>query len=128
VVQTTLGSPVSVNVTMDGGADVSSAPMQISWDPKVLKLNDVIRGDFLSSDGQQPVFTKNVLNDTGTATVQLSRQPGTPGVNGSGVLVTLSFQAVGKGSTPVFIPNLSVRNSQGQPVADGSPRMTVSVQ
>ena len=68
------------------------------------------------------------MNDTGTATVQLGRQPGTPGVNGAGVLVTLSFQAVGKGSTAVFIPNLSVRNSQGQPVADGSPRMTVSVQ
>jgi general secretion pathway protein D len=128
VVQTTIGSTVSVNVTMEGGADVGSAPMQISWDPKVLKLNDVIRGDFLSSDGQQPVFTKNVMNDTGTATIQLGRQPGTPGVNGSGVLVTLSFQAVGKGTTPVFIPNLSVRNSQGQPVADGSPRMTVNVQ
>lgn len=128
VVQTGVGSTVSVSLAMEGGADVSSAPMQISWDPKILKLNDVIRGDFLSSDGQQPVFTKNVMNDTGTATVQLSRQPGTPGVNGSGVLVTLTFQAVGKGSTPVFIPNLSVRNSQGQSVADGSPRMTVNVQ
>ncbi len=128
IVQTGVGSTVSVSLAMEGGADVSSAPMQISWDPKILKLNDVIRGDFLSSDGQQPVFTKNVMNDTGTATVQLSRQPGTPGVNGSGVLVTLNFQAVGKGSTPVFIPNLSVRNSQGQPIADGSPRMTVNVQ
>ncbi|HTQ52828.1 MAG TPA: cohesin domain-containing protein, partial [Bryobacteraceae bacterium] len=128
VVQTGVGSTVSISVTMEGGTDVSSAPMQISWDPKILKLNDVVRGDFLSSDGQQPVFTKNVMNDTGTATVQLGRQPGTPGVNGSGVLVTLNFQAVGKGSTPVFIPNLSVRNSQGQPVADGSPRMTVNVQ
>jgi general secretion pathway protein D len=128
VVQTAVGSTVSVNVMLESGADVSSAPMQISWDPKILKLNDVVRGDFLSSDGQQPVFTKNVMNDTGTATVQLGRQPGTPGVNGSGVLVTLNFQAVGKGSTPVFIPNLSVRNSQGQPVADGSPRMTVNVQ
>jgi general secretion pathway protein D len=126
--QTAVGSTVSVSVTMDGGTDVSSAPMQISWDPKVLKLNDVIRGDFLSSDGQQPVFTKNVMNDTGTASIVLGRQAGTPGVNGSGVLVTLNFQAVGKGSSPVFIPNLSVRNSQGQQVADGSPRMTVSVQ
>jgi general secretion pathway protein D len=128
VVQTAVGSSVNVSVTLDGGADVASAPMQISWDPKVLKLNDVTRGDFLSSDGQQPVFTKNVMNDSGTATIQLGRQPGTPGVNGSGVLVTLNFQAVGKGATPVFIPNLTVRNSQGQPVAGGSPRMTVSVQ
>ena len=53
----------------------------------------MVRGDFLASDGQQPVFTKNIMNDTGTATIQLNRQPGTPGVNGGGVLVTLNFQA-----------------------------------
>jgi general secretion pathway protein D len=127
-VQTGVGSPVSLSLAIEGGTDVSSAPMQISWDPKILKLNDVTRGDFLSNDGQQPIFTKNIMNDSGTATIQLGRQPGTPGVNGSGVLVNLNFQAVGKGTGLVFIPNLMVRNSQGQPVVSGSPRATVSVQ
>ena len=39
------------------------------------RLNDVGRGDLLASDGQQPVFTKNIQNDAGTATVQLNRLP-----------------------------------------------------
>ena len=53
--------------------------------------------------------------------------PGTPGVNGSGVLVTLNFQAVSKGTTAVTISNLSVKNSQGQAIAAGTPRLTVNV-
>ena len=101
--------------------------MEIHFDPKILRLNDVVRGDFFSRDGQQPLFTKNILNDTGTATIQLNRLAGTPGVTGSGVLVTLNFQAVGKGTTAVTISNLSVSNSQGQAIASGTPQLTVNV-
>ena len=49
------------------------------------------------------------------------------GVSGTGVLTTLVFQAVAKGSTTVTIPNLTVRNAQGQVVFSGSPRLTISV-
>ncbi len=127
-VETRMGSQLSLSLMLDGGADVSSAPMQIQYDPKVLKLNDVMRGDFLSSGGQQPVFTKNIMPDLGMATVQLNRQPGTPGVNGAGVLLVLNFQAVGRGATVVSVPNLTVRNSQGVVVSAGTPRVGVSVQ
>jgi hypothetical protein len=73
------------------------------------------------------VFTKNIQNDTGAALVNLNRLPQTPGVGGSGVLVSLVFQAVGTGNTTVTVPNMTVRNTQGQPVFSGSPQMTVTV-
>jgi hypothetical protein len=127
-VETRVGGSVSVSLLIDGGTDVASAPLTIKFDPQKLKLNDVVRGDFLASDGQMPVFTKNIMNDTGSATIQLNRPPGTPGVNGGGVLVTLNFQAVSRGMTVVNVPGLMIRNSQGQPVADGNPQLTISVQ
>ena len=108
--------------------DVASAPMQIQFDPRILRLNDVVPGDFLASDGQQPVFTKNIISDSGSAIIQLNRTPGTPGVNGGGVLVTLNFQAIARGMTVVNIPGLMVRNSQGQPVATGNPQVSIRVQ
>jgi general secretion pathway protein D len=127
-VEVTRGSPVSVSLLIEGGSDVAAAPMQIQFDPKVLQLSGVAPGDFLSADGQQPVFAKNVMNETGQATIQLNRQPGNPGVTApSGTLVTLNFQAIGQGSTVVTVPNLTVRNSQGAPVATGSPRLNVTV-
>ena len=79
-----MGNNFTVAVTIDGGADIASAPMQVRFDPKVLRLNDVTRGDYLSNDSQPPVFTKNIMNDSGAAVVQLNRPPGTPGANGSG--------------------------------------------
>ena len=85
-------------------------------------------GDFLASDGQQPVFTKNIISDSGSAIIQLNRTPGTPGVNGGGVLITLNFQAIARGMTVVNIPGLMVRNSQGQPVATGNPQVSIRVQ
>ena len=69
----------------------------------------------------------NVTSDTGVATIQLNRQPGTPGVNGSGVLVTLNFTAIGRGITVVNIPGLTVRNSQGQALPAGNPQLQIAV-
>lgn len=126
-VETSTGSSFTVALSLEGGADVAAAPLQIRFDTKALRLNDVVRGDFFSSDGQQPVFTKQFDNEAGVATIQLNRLPGTPGVNGSGVLITLNFQAVGRGATSVTIPNLSVRSSQGQVLASGSPQLQVNV-
>ncbi len=114
-------------VQLEGGADVASAPLAVQFDPKVLRLNDVTRGDFLSSDGQPPVFTKNIMNDTGAASVQLNRPPGTPGANGSGTLVTLTFQATARGATTVTLPNVTIKDSKGQVIASGSPRLAVNV-
>ena len=121
------GTQFSVTLSLDGGTDVAYAPLQIQFDPKLLSLSDVSRGGLLANDGQQPVFTKNVLNEMGTAVVQLNRQPGTPGVNGSGPLVTLTFEALARGATLVAIPNLVIRNSQGVVVHSSAPTLSVTI-
>ena len=120
-------STVTVALTIDNASDVASAPLTVQFDPKVLRLTDVGRGDFFSSDGQIPVFTKNIQNDAGTAIVNLNRLPQTPGASGSGVLVSFTFQCVNAGTSAVTIPNLTVRNTQGQTVFSGSPRIAVNV-
>jgi general secretion pathway protein D len=126
-VDTNAQGTTTVALIIENATDVASAPLQVSFDPKVVKLNDAGRGDFFSSDGQTPVFTKNIQNDAGAAAMNLNRLPNTPGVSGTGVLTTLIFQAVAKGSSTVTVPNLTVRNSQGQVVFSGSPQMTINV-
>jgi hypothetical protein len=118
---------VTVSLLIEGGADVASAPMQIQFDPKFLRLNDVILGDFFSKDGRQPVFTKNILNDTGVAIIQLNHPPGSRGAGGSGTLVSLNFQAVARGTTVVMIPHLAVRNAKGAVISNSTPQLTVTV-
>lgn len=118
----------SVAVAVNNASDLVSAPMQIHFDPRVLRLNDIASGDFLAQGGVQPVFTKNIQNDSGTATVQLNRPAGSPGSAGSGVLLTLNFQAVGPGSTTVTLSGLSLRNSQNQVIGGGNPGLPVRIQ
>ncbi len=118
---------VTVNLMVDNASDLASTPMQIRFDPKILRLNDVTRGDLLAGDGKQVTFSKNILNDTGEATVNVSRFPATGGVTGSGSIVTLVFQAVARGDTVVTVPNLTLRNSQSQAILTATPVLAVSV-
>lgn len=126
-IATQLSAAVTVSLLVQNAADLGSAPMQIKFDPKILRLNDIVRGNLFSGDGQQPVFSKNIMNDTGEATVNLARPPGTAGASGSGTLITLVFQAVGRGDTTVTIPNLTLRNSRSQPLATMSPKLVINV-
>jgi general secretion pathway protein D len=118
---------LTVALIIENATEAASAPLQVTFDPKVVKMNDAGRGDFFSSDGQIPMFTKNIQNDAGAAAMNLNRLPNTSGVSGSGVLTTLTFQAIAKGSTTVTVPNLTVRNAQGLVVFSGSPQMTINV-
>jgi general secretion pathway protein D len=127
-IDTNLPGTFTVAVAVNNATDAVSAPMQIQFDPRVLRLNDVSSGDFLAQGGVQPVFAKNIQNDAGTATVQLSRPPGAAGVSGAGVLITLSFQTVARGNTTITITNAGVRNSQNQIIGDGNPGLAVRVQ
>ncbi|MGA3075837.1 MAG: cohesin domain-containing protein [Bryobacteraceae bacterium] len=126
-VETIMGGSFSVNLVMANATDLFSAPLQIKFDPKVLKLNDVAQGNLMASDGQQATFTKNIQNDTGEADITLNRLPGTGGITGSGMLVTLSFTTLARGATSVSAPAFSPSNSQGQPISNSSPLLTVNV-
>lgn len=127
-VATKVSSALTLMVQLDNGTDLTGAPMKIKWDPKVLRLNDVNKGTLFVGDSQQNIFTRNIRNDAGEASVELTRKPGLPGVNGSGSLVTLVFQAVGKGSTAVEVLDLSVKNSKLEPVNVQNPTVTVNVE
>lgn len=122
-----MGSNITVSLAAASVTGAMNAPLQIHYDPKVLRLNDITAGNLMAMGNQQPTFTKNIQNDAGTATVQLTRPPGSPGVSGGGTLINLIFQAVGRGATNVTVPNMTLTGAQGQPVLNGSPQVTVNV-
>jgi Cohesin domain len=126
-IDTTPSGLFTVAVAVDNASDLAAAHLQLQFDPKVLQLNEVTRGGLLAVDGQQPVPIKNVMNEAGSATIDLARQSGTAGVTASGTLMILQFQATAKGTVTVTAPSLVLRNSQGQVISQGSPQLTVNV-
>ena len=105
----------------------SAGPIHLKWDPKFLRLNQVAPGDFLKQDGQNPPII-DIRNDTGEATISISRTAGSPGASGSGVLAQLTFTAIGKGLGSVTVTNAVLKNSQQQPIQATLPGLNYTVQ
>ncbi len=121
------GSSFTVSVRADGVTNLQSFESQIKFDPKVLKINSITAGDLLQQNGVSLVPQRNILNDSGDASATLARDPAKGGVNGSGSLLTVTFQAVGKGQTIVIIPKTVLHDSAGAAVNAGSGPLTVTV-
>ena len=128
VLQAQLSSPVSVALVAENVQDLFTAPVKIKFDPKVLRLTSIKAGSLMTGDGQKVNFSENTMNDIGEATVTLNRMPGSSGVTGSGNLLNLSFQAVGKGTTTVVLTDASLKDAKMQPLVLPPPSVSIVVQ
>jgi len=59
--------------------------------------------------------------------VNLMRLKDGGGVSGSGVLVTLTFQVVGRGSAAVTAQGVTLKNSKAETILSGSPQAAIQV-
>ncbi|HLK18369.1 MAG TPA: hypothetical protein VKT81_05405 [Bryobacteraceae bacterium] len=128
VTEARLSAPVVV--TLDGAnvTDLAVVPVKLHWDPKILRLNQVTAAALLTKDGNVNPPTLDIRNDSGEATIEISRAAGAPGVNGSGPLMQFTFIALAKGSTTITTTDVNLRNSKKEPVASTAPSAVVNVQ
>jgi general secretion pathway protein D len=124
--QVAAGSTFQLPVVISGAQDIASIPMQIQYDASKLSLSNVSGGDFLSRD-QQAVALVHRDDGPGTITLNASRPPGAPGVNGAGVVCVLTFEAKAAGDAKVEITRPGALNSKQQPVLAQGTSVTVSV-
>jgi general secretion pathway protein D len=128
-VSTQLSAGVSVTLQAENVSDMFSAnPIRIKYDPNQLRLNDIVQGEFLARDGQRVTITRDIRNDSGEATVTLTRLPGAAGVSGTGTVATFMFQAIGKGSSAITVTDFGLKNTQQQPIVVTPPELRVAVQ
>src|SRR5262249_49527933 len=100
-----LGSAITVSLLVDNVSDLLTVPLRLQFDPKLLRLNGVTAGNLLTSDGKPLLpMSKNIMNDTGEASVTVGRAADAGGISGSGVLLTFVFQAAGRGTATVSLP------------------------
>jgi general secretion pathway protein D len=123
-----VGSTITVTLVVDGATDLFTTPFRINFDPKIVRLNDVSPGNLLTSDGKQLLPpSKNIMNDTGDASITLTRVPGSGGVSSSGTLATFVFQAVARGTTTISFADLALRDSKLQQIPAMAAPLTITV-
>jgi general secretion pathway protein D len=122
-----LASAIPVSISVANATDLAAAQAALKFDPRILRLNNVVAGEMIGRNGPQLMPSRNVLNDAGTVTASVSRDPASGGISGSGSVLTFIFQAIGRGSTTVTVPQLTLTGSTGQPITASAPSLTVNV-
>lgn len=125
--ETQLNSTITVTLVGDNINNMVAAAAQLRYDPRILRINNIVAGDLMQrglAANARTEPSKNILNDTGQADMSVSR--GTGGaVSGMGGLFTVVFQAVGRGNTAVSVSSVTVTPLGGQPVVANAPRPLV---
>jgi general secretion pathway protein D len=109
-----VGASFTVNVNLAGGQNVSSVPLQIMYNPRVLQLVNVSNGTLLSQDGQTVALVNRDDSMAGILQVTASRPPGTNGISGDGPVFTLTFQARAPGQSTLAINRAILKNAAMQ--------------
>jgi hypothetical protein len=126
-IEVKLDQTFTIQFDVNDARDLYAAPFKLKFDPQLLRLEEVAPGGFLSSDGQKIIFTRNILNDTGDATVNLNRMPDSTGLNGAGALAVFTFKAIRPGTALVTFSDLTARDSHNQPVSQDVPHASVTI-
>jgi general secretion pathway protein D len=121
------GETVTVQVNVANVKDLTAAPMRVKYDAEVLKLVEVKAGAFLGELGKQVIFSEVRSRQGGETKIQLQRLAGSGGVDGSGTLLTLKFEAKSAGTATISVADFSLRDSKLQSLQASPPQTSVVV-
>ena len=122
-----VGEQIEIGVSVANVKQLFGIPMRFGYNPKLLRLVDIRRGTFLQGDGQDLIFSKNIRQRVGLAAVNISRFPGTGGVDGRGLLVKLVFEGVASGRSDVKVTPTGARDAERKPLKVAPGQVSVRV-
>ena len=116
-----VGEEASIDVNAENVNDLFSVPLLLQYDPRLISIEEVHHGGFLSGGTQAVALVERVDKEHGQAIISAARQPNTAGVSGNGTLLSLVVRAIGKGSSKVSIVQVNAKDSRQKhiPVVTG---------
>ena len=100
------GDSFSLDVRISGVTDLFAFQFDLAFDPLILSAGSINEGSFLPSQGVTAFIAGTIDNTAGTITATADTLIGAiPGVNGSGVLAFVDFEALSLGTSPITFSN-----------------------
>jgi Flp pilus assembly secretin CpaC len=103
-----------MNVELSSEQEIGNVSLVLTFDPRILKLKDVLEGGGLRQLGDKVPFLKNISG--GTCTIGFSSPPGGRGFKGRGVLAVLVFTSVGQGQASLGFTSATAGSPMGQAI------------
>jgi general secretion pathway protein D len=106
------GETANIRVEMENIEDLFSASLMFRYDPRLISVEDVQHGDFLSGGTQEVAIVQRIDKDKGQAGIFTTRQPNTAGVNGKGMLFSLTIRRLAEGPATLQLVEAGTRSSR----------------
>jgi general secretion pathway protein D len=110
------GATTTLQIVIDGAQDLYSIPMLLQYDPKIISVDDVRQGPFLSGGTDPVAIVQRVDKDRGQAIISATRMANAPGVSGSGTVFAIIVRGVAPGTANLSIVQVNARDSQQKAV------------
>jgi general secretion pathway protein D len=122
------GETTTVGIVVDNVSDLYSIPLLLQYNPAVVSVEEVQHGGFLSGGTQEIAIVSRVDKEHGQAIISATRQPNTPGVNGSGTLMGIVIKGLAAGTSNLSIVQVNAKDSQQKPIPLVTSEATLQVQ
>jgi general secretion pathway protein D len=122
------GEKTTVGIAVQDVRDLYSVPVILQYDPKIISIEDVHQGVFLSSGTQPLTMVQRIDKEHGQVIVSAARMPNTLGVSGSGKVFDVIVRGIAPGSSTISIPQINARDSLQRKIQLATSEVTVTVQ
>jgi len=122
------GQTATIGVVVENVNDLFSVPMLLQYNQAIISIEEVRHGGFLSGGTQEIALVQRVDKEHGQAIISATRQPNTPGVNGTGTLLGVVVKALAPGVTNLSIVQVNAKDSQQRPIPLVTSEATLRVQ
>jgi len=123
----TEGREVRVSVVVQSQDEISAMTLNLSFNPQVLKLKEIVKGNIADRLGQNVPFLQNIDNASGACTIGFSSTDVARGFMGAGRAATLVFEAKAKGDSPLAFSSVTANDPAGRAIQFETPEGRVRV-
>ena len=123
----TEGREFRVSVVVQSAEEIGSLTVNLSYNPDVIELKQIVQGSIAGQMGRDVPFLQNIDNASGTCTIGFSSTDVARGFKGSGRIASLVFDSVAKGDSPLTFTSVTANGPGGQTIQLESPGGRVRV-
>ena len=110
------GREFRVSVDLRSDLEIGNMSLDLSYDPRIIKLKEVSEGGLVRRMGEKVPFLKNIDNSAGVCTIGLTSPAVGKGIKGGGILAVLVFESAAPGEAAIVITSVSANGPMGQPL------------
>ena len=118
--------PYEVPISISGVSQLATLSLRLTFDPRVLRVNGVQEGSFMSQGRAEVTFAHEVDASRGHVDLALTRTGDTTGASGTGLVATVVFEPVATGAATLAPTGVGLTPG-GAPLAFNFRPTTVSV-